>query len=117
MYGRALRVFLYLYHHRTVPRYPPHVQNHQPQAMQAAFGVPAVLSAPGEKAQQRVLDQEADDMLRFVSLWKSSGAWTRVVVVAWKWVCLSACTWVTCACACEKRAALFRLLLLPFLCD
>ena len=47
------------------------------RAMQAAFGVPAALgglrAGPGEKAQQRALDQEADDMLRFVSLWKSSG--------------------------------------------
>ena len=51
------------------------------RAMQAALGVPAVLASSGggggpvERAQQRVLDQEADDMLRFVGLWKSSGGW------------------------------------------
>lgn len=55
------------------------------RAMQAAFGVPAVLgglrAGPGEKSQQRALDQEADDMLRFVSLWKSSGACVRLVCI------------------------------------
>lgn len=55
----------------SLPLPPNHHPKHQ--AMQAAFGVPAVLNTPGEKAQNRMLDQEADDMLRFVSLWKSSG--------------------------------------------